>query len=213
MTSLLALARPAHGPHAVHHSRLDLDEALAPMALHGPPCCALGQRRGDGVIGHFSKGDANDRALDPGRAVVSWRVSVAAECHRRRRTRAATNKTGGMFGITQRPMARRCEQADGRARTSMIGFPIATILPRSMTFRVHRRDLQRPLTSIPVVRLAQIADIPDGVRTGKIKEICALRRTGEVAFVDPTRRRKTNRGRQRFGLGSARRSGRIRNGV
>ena len=77
----IALAGPAHGPHAVDHSRLDLDEALAPIALHGPPCRALGQRRGDGVIGRISEGDANHlRALDPGRAVISWRVSVAAEC-------------------------------------------------------------------------------------------------------------------------------------
>jgi hypothetical protein len=46
---------------------------------HGPPCCALGQRRGDGVIGRIGKGDANHlRALDPGRAVISWPVSVAA---------------------------------------------------------------------------------------------------------------------------------------
>src|SRR5208282_6304196 len=70
----IALARPADGPHSVDHGRLDLDEALAPIALHGPPCCALGQRRGDGVIGRISKGDANHlRALDPGRAVISWR--------------------------------------------------------------------------------------------------------------------------------------------
>ena len=49
---------------------------LALIALHGPPCCALGQRRGDGVIGRISKGDANHlRALDPGRAVISWHVS------------------------------------------------------------------------------------------------------------------------------------------
>jgi hypothetical protein len=62
----IALAGPVHGPHAIDHSRLDLDEALAPIALHGPTCCALGQRRGDGVIGRISKGDANHvRALDP----------------------------------------------------------------------------------------------------------------------------------------------------
>src|SRR5580704_6869693 len=66
----------------------------------GHPCCALGQRRGDGVIGRISKGDANYlRALDPGRAVISWRDPLAAEGHRRRRTRGATNKTGGMFGM------------------------------------------------------------------------------------------------------------------
>jgi hypothetical protein len=95
----VALAGPAHGPHAVDHGRLDLDEALAPIALHGPPCCALGQRRGDGLIGHISKGDANHlRALDPGRAVISWRVSVAAVCHRRRRTRAATKNFGVNLG-------------------------------------------------------------------------------------------------------------------
>jgi hypothetical protein len=42
--------------------------------LYGPPCCALGQRRGDGVIGRITKGDANHlRALDCGRAVISWR--------------------------------------------------------------------------------------------------------------------------------------------
>jgi hypothetical protein len=41
-----ALARLAHGPHAVDHHRLDFDEALALPALHGPPCRALGQRRG-----------------------------------------------------------------------------------------------------------------------------------------------------------------------
>jgi hypothetical protein len=97
---VVALAGPAHGPHAVDHSGLDLDEALALIALHGPPCCALRERRGDGVIGRISKGDANHlRALDPHRAVISWRVSVAAEGHRRRRTKVATNKTGGMFGM------------------------------------------------------------------------------------------------------------------
>src|SRR5580693_7206268 len=51
----VAVVGPAHGPHAVDHRRLDLDEALVPIALHGPPCCALGQRRGDGVIGRISR--------------------------------------------------------------------------------------------------------------------------------------------------------------
>jgi hypothetical protein len=32
---------------------------ISPIALHGPPHCALGQRRGDGVIGRITKGDAN----------------------------------------------------------------------------------------------------------------------------------------------------------
>ena len=54
--------------------RLDLDEALAAIALHGPSCCALGQCRGNGVIGRISKGDANHLpAHDPNRAVISWR--------------------------------------------------------------------------------------------------------------------------------------------
>ena len=61
--------------------------ALAPIALHRPPCRALGQRRGDGVIGLISKGDANHlRPLDRGRVVISWRDVGAAEGHRRRRT-------------------------------------------------------------------------------------------------------------------------------
>jgi hypothetical protein len=63
----VALTGPSHGPHAVDHRRLDLDEALAPIALHRPLCRALGQRRGDGVIGFISKGDANHLpAFDPG---------------------------------------------------------------------------------------------------------------------------------------------------
>lgn len=33
----VALARPPHGPHPIHDGRLDLDEALAPIALHWPP--------------------------------------------------------------------------------------------------------------------------------------------------------------------------------
>jgi hypothetical protein len=32
----LALPGPAHRPHAIDHRRLDLDEALAPIALHRP---------------------------------------------------------------------------------------------------------------------------------------------------------------------------------
>lgn len=55
----VTLAGHAHDPHAVHHRRLDLDEALASIALHRPSCRALGKRRGDGVIGFISKGDAN----------------------------------------------------------------------------------------------------------------------------------------------------------
>ena len=95
----VALAGPAYGPHAVDHGRLDLDEALAPIALHGPPCCALGQRRGDGVIGRISKGDANHlRTSDPGRAVISWRVSVAVECHCRRGQAATTRRDGCSAG-------------------------------------------------------------------------------------------------------------------
>ena len=39
----IALAGPAHGPHAIDDRPLDLNEALAPIALHGPPCCARGQ--------------------------------------------------------------------------------------------------------------------------------------------------------------------------
>jgi hypothetical protein len=39
---------------------------LALRALHGPPCHALGQRRGDGVLGRISQRDANHlQALDP----------------------------------------------------------------------------------------------------------------------------------------------------
>jgi hypothetical protein len=50
---------PAHGPGAVDYRRLHLDEASVPIALHRPPCRALGQRRGDRVIGLISKDDAN----------------------------------------------------------------------------------------------------------------------------------------------------------
>src|SRR5271157_1289797 len=39
----VALARLAHGPHANNDGRLDLDEALAPFTLHGPPGRALGR--------------------------------------------------------------------------------------------------------------------------------------------------------------------------
>jgi hypothetical protein len=57
-----------------------LDEALVLIALHGPPCCALGQRRGDGVIGRTSKNDASrTQTIDPGRAVISWYDVGAAE--------------------------------------------------------------------------------------------------------------------------------------
>jgi hypothetical protein len=70
----VALTGLAHGPHAVNDRRLDLDEALPAIALHGPPCRARGQRRGDSVIGCISKGDTNHLAiLDPNRAVFSWR--------------------------------------------------------------------------------------------------------------------------------------------
>jgi|HubBroStandDraft_4_1064222.scaffolds.fasta_scaffold57281_3 hypothetical protein len=55
-------------PNSVGHSRLDLDEALAPIALQGPPCRAPGQRRGDGVIGRISRG--NDQAI-----IVAGRLS------------------------------------------------------------------------------------------------------------------------------------------
>jgi hypothetical protein len=103
----VALARPAQGPHAVDHSRLDLDEALAPIALHGPRCCALGRRRGDGVIGRISKGDANHlRALDSGRAVISWRDPLAAEAHRRRPTRVC--RADVKFRSTAPRCDRRC---------------------------------------------------------------------------------------------------------
>jgi hypothetical protein len=40
-----------------------LDEALALLALHGPPRCALGQRRGDGIIDCISKDDLSLAAL------------------------------------------------------------------------------------------------------------------------------------------------------
>jgi hypothetical protein len=47
------LAEPAYGPHAADDRRLDLDEALALLALHRPSCRALGQHRGDRVIDHI----------------------------------------------------------------------------------------------------------------------------------------------------------------
>jgi hypothetical protein len=75
VTTLLTLAGPAHGSHAIHHSRLDLDEALALIAPHGPPCGALGQRRGDSVIGHISKGDANH----PGHLIPAERYFHGAD--------------------------------------------------------------------------------------------------------------------------------------
>jgi hypothetical protein len=62
----VALAGPAHGPHAVDHRRLDLDKSLAPIALHRPSCRALRERRGDDVVGRISKDDTNHlQALDP----------------------------------------------------------------------------------------------------------------------------------------------------
>ena len=57
----LALAGTAHSPQAVDDGRLDLDEALAVLALHGPPRGALRQRRGDRVKGGLGEGDANHR--------------------------------------------------------------------------------------------------------------------------------------------------------
>jgi hypothetical protein len=56
----VALAGSAHGPHAVDHRRLDLDEALAPIALSEPLRCALGQCRGDGVVGASSVARSGD---------------------------------------------------------------------------------------------------------------------------------------------------------
>ena len=69
----VVLARLAHGPHAVDDGRLDLDEAFALVALHGPPSRALWQRRGDGVIGALGEDKANHLSmrLDPGQAVIS----------------------------------------------------------------------------------------------------------------------------------------------
>jgi hypothetical protein len=40
----------------------------------------------------------------------------------------------------QRPTARRCQHADGSARTRAIGWPMLAILPRSMTFRERWRE-------------------------------------------------------------------------
>ena len=48
----VALAGPAHGPQR----DLPPPPALAPIALHRPLCRALGQRRGDGVIGPVIRG-------------------------------------------------------------------------------------------------------------------------------------------------------------
>jgi hypothetical protein len=94
----VALAGPAHGPHSVDHGRLDLDEAIGPDRAARATGLRPWAARGDGVIGRISKGDANHlRALDPGRSVVSWRVSVAAECHHRcriGRLRAAETPSG-----------------------------------------------------------------------------------------------------------------------
>jgi hypothetical protein len=59
----VALARAAHGPHAVNHRRLDLDEALVPIALHGATVLTLGRRRGDGVVGQSSA--AHSREVGP----------------------------------------------------------------------------------------------------------------------------------------------------
>jgi hypothetical protein len=69
----VVLAGPAHGPHAVDDGRLDLDEAFAALALHGPPSRALRQRRSDGVIGALGEDEANHlrMRLDPGQAVIS----------------------------------------------------------------------------------------------------------------------------------------------
>ena len=89
------LARPAHGPHAVDDGRLDLDEAFALVALHGPPSRAFRQRRGDGVIGALGEDKANHlrMRLDPGQAVISglkpsvsvperYRLSFSRPAHR-----------------------------------------------------------------------------------------------------------------------------------
>jgi hypothetical protein len=50
-----------YGPQSVNDGRLDLDEALAALPLHGPPRGALRQRRGDRVKGGLGEGDANHR--------------------------------------------------------------------------------------------------------------------------------------------------------
>ena len=52
----------------------------------GHRAAPLGSVEADGVIGRISEGDANHLpALDPNRAVISWRDAVAAEGHRKRR--------------------------------------------------------------------------------------------------------------------------------
>jgi hypothetical protein len=56
---VVALAAPAHRPHAVNHRRLDLAEALVSIDCMGDRA----ERRGDGVIGCISKDDANNPRL------------------------------------------------------------------------------------------------------------------------------------------------------
>ncbi len=55
----IVLSRPAHGRQAIDDGRLDVDEALAALSLHGPRGRALGQRRADGFIGGGRDGDAD----------------------------------------------------------------------------------------------------------------------------------------------------------
>jgi hypothetical protein len=58
-----ALAGSAHLPHALAYRPPRLERSIGRIAPHRPPCPALGQRRGDGVIGPSS--DAHSREIRP----------------------------------------------------------------------------------------------------------------------------------------------------
>jgi hypothetical protein len=88
--------------------RLNLDEALALIALHGPPCCALGQRRSDGIIDRISEAMRfrSSGSLKVGETRMAFKVGSAA------RKLAAVAEGLKVTRIAGRPAAGACRQVD-----------------------------------------------------------------------------------------------------
>jgi hypothetical protein len=103
----LAQFRTRNTAQAVDHSRLDLNEALAAIAQHGPPYWALGQRRSDGMMGRIrAMRFRSSGLLQVGATGVALTVGAAV------RGLAAVAEPRKVAWIAGRPAAGACRQVD-----------------------------------------------------------------------------------------------------
>ena len=120
----VALAGPVYGPHKLDHGRPDLDEALAPIALHRPPST---HPRGLQHLAnrHALDGQRTPKVSKASRALIPPRIAIATLLSSDALARAAaTASPSTSEGMTSTPSRSPKMRSPGAIRTPSISIGV-----------------------------------------------------------------------------------------